>query len=249
MNFAIRFLTEYRYDTPVTDNLNALRVRPATTSTQRCDEFHARIDPEARVQPPPRLLRHRGASSSASQPHEHLTIDVRARVVTSGPPEPPEGAWESLHSASYTTRPASSLLPWQDQPRSAASTTCTTAREARQPAGDPRHAVRAGPRPLRVPAAARPTSARPSQTCSKPARACARTSCTSSLVLLRRRGIAARYVSGYLWSAPRGRGRGLRRGRHARVARRRYCRAPAGAASQCGSAPTRPTAASRARRT
>src|ERR1035441_10659045 len=49
MHFAIRFLTEYRYDTPVTDNLNALRVRPATTSTQRCDEFHTGIEPEARV--------------------------------------------------------------------------------------------------------------------------------------------------------------------------------------------------------
>ena len=33
MNFAIRYLTEYRYAEPVTDNLNALRVQPATTST------------------------------------------------------------------------------------------------------------------------------------------------------------------------------------------------------------------------
>ena len=49
MHFAIRFLTEYRYDAAVTDNLNALRVRPATTSSQRCDEFHTRIEPEARV--------------------------------------------------------------------------------------------------------------------------------------------------------------------------------------------------------
>ena len=49
MHFSIRFLTEYVYDAPVTDNLNALRVRPATTSSQRCDEFTVRIDPEARV--------------------------------------------------------------------------------------------------------------------------------------------------------------------------------------------------------
>ncbi len=49
MHFSIRYLTEYRYESPVTDNLNALRVRPATTSSQRCDEFHTRIDPEARV--------------------------------------------------------------------------------------------------------------------------------------------------------------------------------------------------------
>ena len=39
----------YDYDAPVTDNLNALRVRPATTATQRCDEFHVRIDPETRL--------------------------------------------------------------------------------------------------------------------------------------------------------------------------------------------------------
>ena len=32
MNFQIRYLTEYRYDAPVTDNLNSLRVRPATSS-------------------------------------------------------------------------------------------------------------------------------------------------------------------------------------------------------------------------
>jgi len=30
MNFAIRYLTEYRYSGPITDNLNALRVKPAT---------------------------------------------------------------------------------------------------------------------------------------------------------------------------------------------------------------------------
>ena len=49
MNFAIRYLTEYRYDAPVTDNLNALRVRPATTANQRVDDFHVRTDPEARL--------------------------------------------------------------------------------------------------------------------------------------------------------------------------------------------------------
>ena len=31
MHFAIRYLTEYHYREPVTDNLNALRVKPATT--------------------------------------------------------------------------------------------------------------------------------------------------------------------------------------------------------------------------
>ena len=49
MHFSIRYRTEYVYGAPVSDNLNALRVRPATTSGQRCDEFTVRIEPEARV--------------------------------------------------------------------------------------------------------------------------------------------------------------------------------------------------------
>jgi len=76
MHFAIRFLTEYHYDAPVTDNLNALRVRPATTSSQRCDEFHTASSPR-------RGLRHldyfaRGDRVRHPTSHEDLTIDMRA---------------------------------------------------------------------------------------------------------------------------------------------------------------------------
>ncbi len=116
MHFAIRFLTEYRYDAPVTDNLNALRVRPATTSTQRCDEFHTRIEPEARVS---RHLDYFGTEVlefGIPTSHEQLTIDVRARVVTSPPPDPPDGSWESLLSPAYVDAAGEFALPWQDQP-------------------------------------------------------------------------------------------------------------------------------------
>jgi transglutaminase-like putative cysteine protease len=50
MNFSIRYLTEYRHDAPVTDNLNALRVKPATNQHQRVDDFGVRVEPEARLQ-------------------------------------------------------------------------------------------------------------------------------------------------------------------------------------------------------
>ena len=49
MNFAIRYLTEYDYDAEVLDNLNALRVKPAANSRQRCDEFNVRLNPEVRL--------------------------------------------------------------------------------------------------------------------------------------------------------------------------------------------------------
>src|SRR5213593_3676038 len=98
MNYDIRYLTSYRYAAPVTDNLNALRVRPATSSNQRCDEFHVRIDPETRVS---RHLDYFGTEVlefGIPAAHESLTIDVRARVVTSDPPEPPAGPWNALQS-------------------------------------------------------------------------------------------------------------------------------------------------------
>ena len=50
MNFSIRYLTEYRYETAVTDNLNALRAQPAATITQEVEDFGVRIEPDARLQ-------------------------------------------------------------------------------------------------------------------------------------------------------------------------------------------------------
>src|SRR5919202_7045744 len=111
MNFAIRYLTEYRYEGKVTDNLNALRVRPATTSTQRVDDFHVRVDPEARLQ---RHLDYFGTEViefGVAQPHDHLSIDVRARVVTAEPPEPPDDGWEALSTSAYASAGGGLLLP------------------------------------------------------------------------------------------------------------------------------------------
>ena len=85
MLFSIHYVTEYSYSEPVTDNLNALRVRPATTATQRCDEFHVRIDPETRLGRHADYFGTEVVEFGISGPHTALTIDVRARVVTSEP--------------------------------------------------------------------------------------------------------------------------------------------------------------------
>ena len=101
MNFAIRYVTEYRYDAPVTDNLNAVRVRPTSDSTQRCDEFLLRTDPEARIQRHQDYFGTEVLEFGIPKAHDHLTIDVRARVVTSTRPDPPEAPWEALATPAY----------------------------------------------------------------------------------------------------------------------------------------------------
>ena len=82
MHFAIRYLTEYRYEEPVTDNLNALRVTPATTPHQRVDDFGVRVDPETRLHQHLDYFGTTVIEFGISKPHEQLSIDVRARVRT-----------------------------------------------------------------------------------------------------------------------------------------------------------------------
>ena len=111
MHFSIHYVTEYHYTGPVTDNLNALRVRPMTTATQRCDEFHVRTDPESRLGRHVDYFNTEVIEFGISQPHSALTIDVRARVVTSEAAEPPAPAWETLASSSYREAAGEYLLP------------------------------------------------------------------------------------------------------------------------------------------
>jgi transglutaminase-like putative cysteine protease len=201
VHFAIRFLTEYRYDAPVTDNLNALRVRPATTSTQRCDEFHTRIEPEARVS---RHLDYFGTEVlefGVPTSHEHLTIDVRARVVTSAAPEPPEGSWESLRTPAYTDAAGEFTLPWQDQPAIDGLEWLHEAIQADSPLGTLELLCDVIPDSFEYRPGATYVGSTVSDLVSMGAGVC-QDFAHLALVLLRRRGIAARYVSGYLWATP-----------------------------------------------
>jgi transglutaminase-like putative cysteine protease len=201
VHFAIRFLTEYRYDVPVTDNLNALRVRPATNSTQRCDEFHTRIEPEARVS---RHLDYFGTEVlefGIPTSHEQLTIDVRARVVTSPPPEPPEGSWESLLSPAYVDAAGEFALPWQDQPQLTGLDDLHEALEADSPLETLELLCELVPDRFEYRPGVTYVGSTVRDLLEMGAGVC-QDFVHLSLVLLRRRGIAARYVSGYLWAAP-----------------------------------------------
>jgi transglutaminase-like putative cysteine protease len=201
MHFAIRFLTEYHYDAPVTDNLNALRVRPATTSSQRCDEFHTRIEPEARVS---RHLDYFGTEViefGIPTSHEQLTIDVRARVVTSSPPEAPEGSWESLLSTAYVDAAGEFSLPWQDQPTIAGLDDLHGKLDADSPLETLELLCELIPDSFEYRPGATYVGSTVSDLLEMGAGVC-QDFVHLSLLLLRRRGIAARYVSGYLWAAP-----------------------------------------------
>ena len=123
MNFAIRYLTEYRYDAPVTDNLNALRVKPATMATQSVEDFVVRVEPESRLNQHLDYFGTTVIEFGISRPHEHLAIDVRARVRTSAPDVPPETDWAAVEDRAYDAAAAEFLLLDGSEPDEWRSTT------------------------------------------------------------------------------------------------------------------------------
>jgi transglutaminase-like putative cysteine protease len=201
MNLAIRYLTEYRYEGKVTDNLNALRVRPATTSTQRVDDFHVRVDPEARLQ---RHLDYFGTEViefGVAQPHDHLSIDVRARVVTAEPPEPPAAAWDALASGAYEAAGGEFLLPTGDEPENGALDELFEASRADGPVATVQLLSELIPDRFEYRQGATYVGSTIEDLLVAGAGVC-QDFVHLGLALLRRHGIAARYVSGYLWAAP-----------------------------------------------
>lgn len=201
MNFAIRYVTQYRYEAKVTDNLNALRVRPATTSTQRVDDFHVRVDPEARLQ---RHLDYYGTEViefGVPQPHDHLSIDVRARVVTAEPAEPPEAGWDALQGGGYEAAGGEFLLFTGDEPENRALDDLFEASRARSPLATLKLLSELIPDRFEYRQGATYVGSTIQDLLDAGAGVC-QDFVHLALALLRRHGIAARYVSGYLWASP-----------------------------------------------
>ena len=117
MNFAISYRATYRYDDPVSDEHDVLRLTPASNELQRVHGFELTVDPAAR------LFRHRdyfgteATSVNIPEPHERLEIAADARVATRPAPEPPDGDVAALDSEDYRRAGAEFLLPWSDVKR------------------------------------------------------------------------------------------------------------------------------------
>lgn len=200
MNFSIRYLTEYRYETPVEDNLNVLRVMPATTSTQRCEES------TLRVEPPARLSRHRDYFGTEviefgiAAPHDRLAIEARARVSTAEPPAPGEGSWEAVAAAAYREVGAEFLLDSGRVSSDGLVGELVSQTGSESPLATLRTLVDVVPDRFEYQPGSTYVGSTVEDLLAGGAGVC-QDFVHLSLVLLRHRGIAARYVSGYLFAA------------------------------------------------
>jgi transglutaminase-like putative cysteine protease len=115
-HFHIRFLTRYEYQADVIDNLNALRVRPASNSRQRVEEFSVRITPDARQHRHDDYFGTEVIEFEVTRPHRELTIDVSARVTTKGHSKPGDGSWDALAAREYREAGGEFLIQTDDAP-------------------------------------------------------------------------------------------------------------------------------------
>jgi transglutaminase-like putative cysteine protease len=201
MHFAIRYLTQYVYDEPVTDNLNALRVKPATTKTQQVDDFGVRVTPEVRLHQHQDYYGTTVIEFGVSKPHEELAIDVRARVVTAEPGEPPEAPWAALEEPAYLKVAGEYRLPYADDPDHLAIDEMVGLMRAETPLASLKRLVEVVPDRFEYRTGVTYVGSTVLDLLEAGAGVC-QDFAHLSLLIMRRNGIAARYVSGYLFAPP-----------------------------------------------
>jgi len=200
MNFAIRFLTEYAYDAEVVDNLNALRVKPQGGERQRCDDFAVRLTPEVRLHRHSDYFGTEVVEFEVSRPHTQLTIDVRARVSTRAPGTPPDSGWDALGDEAYQEASGEFLLHTDDAPEDPVLQRLVESSRAASPLQTLLAVSELVPDSFEYRQGATFVDSTIADLLQAGAGVC-QDFVHLGLCLLRHHGIAARYVSGYLFAA------------------------------------------------
>ena len=201
MKFDIDYRMDYRYDAPVEDNANTVRVAPLTTGVQTCEEFALRVSPDARVSERRDYFGTRVLDFTVTPAHERLQIGARSRVTTTTAPEPRPGTWGGIEEHAYRESAAEYLL-------TAAPPAAPVYEELREgiaadtPLGVVDNLIHAIPDRFEYRPGVTYVGSTVEDLLEGGAGVC-QDFVHLSLLLLRSYGIAARYVSGYLWVEPK----------------------------------------------
>jgi transglutaminase-like putative cysteine protease len=201
MKFALRYRTEYRYSAPVFDQHNSLRVKPASGPLQRVRNFRLSVDPTARTRTYRDYYGTEVIDFNVAGEHERLAITAEGEVTTEAPSDPSAGGWEGARGEEYTTAGSEFLLRTDDEPRG--GTLDALIEDVRQ--ADPLATLEAVCELIPDRFEYSPGSTFVGSTVDDLLEAgggVCQDFVHLSLILLRRHGIAARYVSGYLFAAP-----------------------------------------------
>ena len=100
MFYAIRHLTKFRYDSPVSESLMEVRMHPRTEVNQRCLSFQLSVDPRAHVNVYRDYLGNSVHHFDVPRKHNELAVLAESLVEMEPPPPLPQAlnadAWQEL---------------------------------------------------------------------------------------------------------------------------------------------------------
>ena len=138
-----------------------------------------------------------------SKPHEQLAIDVRARVATIAPPAPPEADWTAAEERGYLVAGGEFRLPFGTEPELALLDELVGLSRQPTPAATLKAVTELIPDRFEYKTGVTYVGSDVRDLLAAGAGVC-QDFAHLALVLLRRHGLAARYVSGYLFAPPEG---------------------------------------------
>jgi len=206
MRFALRYHAEYRYAGPVFDQHNVLRVKPAATPLQRVRGFRLTLEPNARTRTYVDYYGTEVVEFNVPGEHERLAITAEAEVTTHAPSEPSGARWDDLRSAAYSDAGGEFLLHTGDEPRNGVLDELHEAVRSDAPHETLVRVCQVIPERFEYRPGATFVGSTVDDLLEGGAGVC-QDFVHLALILLREQGIAARYVSGYLFAASKDGGR------------------------------------------
>lgn len=159
------------------------------------------IDPDARIGRHCDYFGTEVLEFGVVRPHEMLSIDVRARVVTAEPPQAPQAPWSAVKTEAYAEAAGEFALPALDDPPSDTLDELVGAVCAPTPLATVEALCDLIPDRFQYRTGVTYVGSTVEEFLDAGAGVC-QDYVHLGLIMLRRNGIAARYVSGYLWAAP-----------------------------------------------
>ena len=206
MRFRIVYATAYKYSKAVRDNLNVLRLKPATTPHQTVDDFSLRVDPEARLHQYRDYFGAEVIEFGVTEPHRRLSIEARMHVTTREQPVDPDGAWAAIAEPSYRAAAGEQLFQTEIPPEDGRIAKLLAAARGATPLATAHTITELIPDRFDYRSGSTFVGSTVSDLLDGGAGVC-QDFVHLGLMLMRELGIGARYVSGYLFAAPKDGGR------------------------------------------
>jgi transglutaminase-like putative cysteine protease len=200
VRFAIQYRSEYAYDSAVSDQHNAVRVRPADTPLQRVDSYDLSVTPRARQFTYRDYFGTEVSEFNVWESHATLLIEARARVTTSPPAPPGEDGFDKLADEHYRAGAEEYLVPGFDETANGRVSELAEGVSADSPFGLLNAVCDLIPDRFEYRQGVTYVGSTVNDLLDAGAGVC-QDFVHLALLMLRRRGVAARYVSGYLFAA------------------------------------------------